>query len=143
MNIRIMGVSALAVVFGLVLSAPAAAQAGPSGSKPSTTSKSSSSGGDYQGDINGGVNYHNIAATGLASYFPAHFVLRSPRGEVLGGLLGLIWGGWLKVSALWVADAVRRHGHGGRLLAAAEAYALERGSIGDFLRGRCAAHGAG
>ena len=31
-----MGVSALAVVFGLVLSAPAAAQARPSGSKPST-----------------------------------------------------------------------------------------------------------
>jgi GNAT superfamily N-acetyltransferase len=38
-----------------------------------------------------------------------------------------------EVSALWVADAVRRHGHGGRLLAAAEAYALERGCIGVFL----------
>jgi hypothetical protein len=54
-----MGVSALALVFGLVLSAPAAAQAGPSGSKPSTPAKSSSSGGDYQGDINGGVNLVN------------------------------------------------------------------------------------
>lgn len=59
MNIRIKGVSALAVVFGLALSAPASAQAGPAGSQPSTTAASSSSGGDYQWDINGGVNLFN------------------------------------------------------------------------------------
>jgi GNAT superfamily N-acetyltransferase len=83
--------------------------------------------------INDGVDYHNIAATGFAGYFPAHFVLRSERGEVLGGSLGMIWGGWLQINTLWVADAARGHGYGGRLLAAAEAYALERGCIGAFL----------
>src|SRR2546425_11096733 len=83
--------------------------------------------------INDGVDNHNIAATGLASYFPAHFILRSERGEVLGGLLGTIWGGWLQVSTLWVADAFRGRGYGGRLLAAAEAHALGRGCIGGFL----------
>ena len=77
-----------------------------------------------------GVDNHNIAATGLAAYFPANFVLRSARGEVLGGLLGVIWGRWLQVAVLWVAEAVRGEGHGAALLAAAEAYASERGCIG-------------
>jgi GNAT superfamily N-acetyltransferase len=80
--------------------------------------------------INDGVDNYNIATTGLPAYFPANFVLRSPRGEVLGGLLGLIWGGWLQVGMLWVAEALRGRGHGAALIAAAEAYASERGCIG-------------
>jgi GNAT superfamily N-acetyltransferase len=83
--------------------------------------------------LDDGIANHNIVATGRAAYFPANFVLRSQRGEVLGGLLGLIWGGWLHVDILWVAEFVRGHGHGARLLAAAEAYALERGCSGAFL----------
>ena len=76
--------------------------------------------------LSDGVDNHNIAATGLPAYFPTNFVLRSGRGEVLGGLLGMIWSGWLQVSILWVAEAVRGRGHGGGLLAAAEQYARER-----------------
>jgi GNAT superfamily N-acetyltransferase len=52
---------------------------------------------------------------------------------VLGGLLGLIWGGWLHVAILWVADPVRGRGHGRDLLEAGESYARERGCIGVFL----------
>jgi|SRR5579872_4412889 len=80
-----------------------------------------------------GVDNFNIAVTGLPAYYPANFVLRSGRGEVLGGVLGQIWGGWLQVTFLWVAEAVRGQGHGGRLLAAAEAYARERGCMGATL----------
>jgi len=80
--------------------------------------------------INDGVDNHNIAVTGLPAYFPANFVLRSDRDEVLGGLLGMIWGGWLQVGTLWVAEALRGRGHGAALLAAAEAYARERSCIG-------------
>ena len=80
-----------------------------------------------------GVDNFNIAVTGLPAYYPTNFVLRSARGEVLGGLLGQIWGGWLQVTFLWVAEAVRGQGHAGRLLAAAEAYAKERDCIGATL----------
>jgi GNAT superfamily N-acetyltransferase len=80
-----------------------------------------------------GVDYHNIAATGHAAYYPVGLYLRDGREEVLGGLLGEIWGGSLYVSHLWVAEAARGAGHGTRLLQAAERYAIERGCQGAFL----------
>jgi GNAT superfamily N-acetyltransferase len=80
--------------------------------------------------IDDGVDLYNIAVTGLPSYFPANFVLRSERGEVLGGLLAMIWGDWLRVRTLWVSEPARGLGHGSRLLEAAEAYAKERGCRG-------------
>ena len=76
-----------------------------------------------------GVDHHYIAATGLSDYFPVNFVLRGERGDVLGGLLGQVWGSWLQVAYLWVADAARGAGHGTRLLQAAEAYARSRGAV--------------
>ncbi len=83
--------------------------------------------------INDGVNNHNIAVTGIPGYFPANFVLRSERGDVLGGLLGFIWGSWLHVGMLWVSELVRGQGHGSRLLDAAEAYARDRRCVAVFL----------
>jgi GNAT superfamily N-acetyltransferase len=80
--------------------------------------------------IDDGINDYNFAVTGMPEYFPANFVLRSERGEVLGGLLAVIWGGWLRVGTLWVSEIARRQGHGSRLLEAAEAFARERGCIG-------------
>ncbi len=77
--------------------------------------------------VNEGVDLHNVAATGLSEWYPVNFFLKSPRGEWLGGLVGSIWGGWLHVKSLWVAASVRGHGHGARLLLAAESYAVERG----------------
>ena len=77
-----------------------------------------------------GVDYYNIAATGLPDYFPVNFVLRGERGDVLGGVLGQLWGDWLQVTYLWVAEAARGAGHGARLMKDAEAYARSRGAIG-------------
>ena len=77
-----------------------------------------------------GLDMHNIAATGLPDYCPVNFVLRGGRGDVLGGVLGLLWGGWLQVTSLWVAEAARGAGHGTRLLNNAEAYARSRGAVG-------------
>ena|SRR5690349_6043699 len=73
------------------------------------------------------LDAYNLAATGCAAYYPVGFYLKSPRGEVLGGLLGQIWGGMLHVSYLWIAEPARRGGHGTRLVREAEAYAIERG----------------
>ena len=80
-----------------------------------------------------GVDSFNIAATGLPAYFPVNFVLRGERDDVLGGLLGELWGAWLHVTYLWVAEPARCQGQGTRLLAAAEAYARARGAIGATL----------
>jgi len=80
--------------------------------------------------IEEGINNHNLAVTGMPEWFPANFVLRSDGGEVLGGLLAMIWGGWLRVSTLWVSEVARRQGHGSRLLETAETYARERGCFG-------------
>ena len=87
-------------------------------------------GGDARRMILDGLNNHNVAAGGVTAYFPANFVLRSPRGEVMGGLLGGIWGGWMHVNILWVAEHLRGQGHATRLMDAAEAYAQERGCVG-------------
>ena len=39
-----------------------------------------------------GLDMHNIAATALPDYCPVNFVLRGGRGDVLGGVLGLLGG---------------------------------------------------
>ena len=80
-----------------------------------------------------GVDYHNIAATGHAANYPVGIYLRNERKEVLGGLLGEIWGGWMYVTHLWVAEPARGVGNATRLLQAAERYAIERGCHGAFL----------
>jgi ribosomal protein S18 acetylase RimI-like enzyme len=77
-----------------------------------------------------GLDLYSAAATGFDDWFPVNFVLRGARGDVLGGLLGQVWGGWLHVTYLWVAKAARRQGHGTQLLLDAEAYASTRGAVG-------------
>jgi GNAT superfamily N-acetyltransferase len=74
-----------------------------------------------------GLALHNVAATGQAAYYPISIFLRDEHEEVLGGLLGHIWGTWLFVTHLWVAECVRQRGFGTKLLLAAETYAVERG----------------
>ena len=80
-----------------------------------------------------GVDNHNIGATGEAAYYPVHCVLAAPNGEVLGGLIGQIWGKWLLISHLWVAEPARSYGYGRALMARAEQYAIERGCVGAYL----------
>ena len=53
---------------------------------------------------------------------------RSWRGRNGSKILRLNWGGWLGVRWLWVAGSWRGRGQGTRLLAAAEAMALEHGA---------------
>jgi GNAT superfamily N-acetyltransferase len=79
--------------------------------------------------INGLDNF-NIAITGEAAFYPVNFFLRDYRGEVLGGLLGHIWGKWLNIAYLWVDEVARKRGHGRALMGRAEQYAVERGCVG-------------
>ena len=68
------------------------------------------------------------ARTGSCDSHPVNFFLKSPLGEVMGGLIGYIWGGWLHINLLWVSEVLRGQGHGTRLIDAAEAMARERGA---------------
>jgi ribosomal protein S18 acetylase RimI-like enzyme len=80
-----------------------------------------------------GLDAYNVAVTGLADWEAVNFVLRGEKGQVLGGLIAPLWGGWLHVSYLWVAEAARGQGFGSQLLGEAEAYARARGAMGATL----------
>lgn len=79
------------------------------------------------------LDTYNVGITGITEYSPVNLFLRDRDDEVLGGLLGAIWGGVLFVRILWVAEALRGQGHGRRLLEAAERRAVERGCRQAFL----------
>lgn len=83
--------------------------------------------------ISASIDYHSIAATGLSNFLPVNLILRGACGDVLGGLIGQLWGHWLHVSHLWVAEAVRGVGQGTKLMQAAEHYARARGAVGATL----------
>ena len=75
-----------------------------------------------------GVDLHNVAATQLPDFYAVAFLLREPSGEVRGGLLGDVWGGWLHVTFLWVDTPLRHAGWASKLVRAAERYAVARGA---------------
>ncbi len=76
---------------------------------------------------------HNVAATGAAAFYQVRYYLRTPDGEILGGLLGDIWAGWLHISILWIAEPARGQGHARAMIRAAEDYATSRGCRGVHL----------
>jgi ribosomal protein S18 acetylase RimI-like enzyme len=82
---------------------------------------------DVRQRIELGVDLHNVAATQLPDFYVPAFTLREPGGEVRGGLIGEIWGGWMHISYLWVDAPLRRRGWARKLVRAAERYAASRG----------------
>jgi GNAT superfamily N-acetyltransferase len=80
-----------------------------------------------------GINLFNVAATGDANYSPLAIFLKDDRGAILGGALGDLWGGWLDLSSLWVAEPIRGQGYGTKLLEAAEEGAKQFGCTNVFL----------
>jgi ribosomal protein S18 acetylase RimI-like enzyme len=74
------------------------------------------------------LDIFNVGVTGLSGFYPVNFFLKSERGEILGGVLGSIWGGWLYITFLWVDEACRGKDWGTKLMDQAEAYARERGA---------------
>ncbi len=88
---------------------------------------------DTQRFITDGVDMFNVAATGMPEYAPVNVVIRGPRGDIRGGVLGFVWRGWLQVTALWVSSSLRGQGFGARLLAMAEDEAVRQGAAGAAL----------
>lgn len=90
-------------------------------------------GDDVRAHVMEGLHAFNYATTGHAASYPANFIVRGEAGDVLGGLLGYVWAGWLHVTYLWLAEPARGNGCGSRLIGEAEAYAKKRGAVGSTL----------
>jgi ribosomal protein S18 acetylase RimI-like enzyme len=73
------------------------------------------------------LDFYNVGVTGVSAYYSVNLFVKNERGEVMGGLLGSVWGGWLHITYLWVDDAVRGQRWGSKLMDQAEDYARERG----------------
>ena len=54
---------------------------------------------------------------------PLDILIRNAAGEIVGGLIASTYWGWLEVNVLWIAEGLRRLGHGRTLLRMAEAEA--------------------
>ena len=83
--------------------------------------------------IERGLRLHNTAATGIVAFYPVGVVVKNNE-TVVGGLFGNLTGGWLHVRSLWIEPACRGRGYGTELMAAAERYALAKGSVAGFVQ---------
>ena len=59
--------------------------------------------------------------------------VRDDAQNVVDGLVGATYLGWLQIQAVWIADALRGKGYGTRLMRQAEAVGRERGCPRVFL----------
>lgn len=78
--------------------------------------------------VQDGLRAFNVANIGDPGERPVHVFLRDDEGRVVGGVVGHIKWRWLYIAKLWVGDAWRGQGAGGRLMDAAEQYAREQGA---------------
>ena len=69
----------------------------------------------------------NDAHVGNDGHTPLNLVEYDADGNVIAGILGGTYWGWMYVDILWVDENYRRRGIGAKLLAAAEAEAVRRG----------------
>ena len=80
------------------------------------------------------INDHNMAATGRRDGRELGVFERDPdSGQLVAGLYGFTWGGWLEVKFVWVRADRRGSGLGRRLVEVAEAEARARGCHSVFL----------
>lgn len=80
------------------------------------------------GIIGGGVSRYNVLQTGDGDFQRLCFVLKAPDQEVVGGVLGELYWGWLHLDLLWVKEELRGRGYGHRLLTVVEDEARKRGA---------------
>jgi ribosomal protein S18 acetylase RimI-like enzyme len=79
-----------------------------------------------------GLMAFNNGVLGKSKYKSLTVTLRQGR-DIVGGLTGWTWAGWLYVELLWIGEKYRGKGFGRSLMAEAEAEARKRGVENVFL----------
>ena len=69
----------------------------------------------------------NNDCVGNDGHTPLHFVEYDKDGNVIGGILGGTYWGWMYIDILWVQEDHRKKGIGTKLLSEAEKEAIRRG----------------
>ncbi len=83
--------------------------------------------------VGGGIRDFNKAQAGSDQSTMLCFALKSPGGEVVGGLIGETVYDWLYISLMFVKDDLRGHGFGRQLMVRAEEEARKRGAKNVYL----------
>ena len=71
--------------------------------------------------------HFNTTRVGTDGHAPLNLIEYDSDGNIIAGLLGGTYWGWMYVDILWVREDHRRNGIGTRLLLEAEKEALHRG----------------
>jgi GNAT superfamily N-acetyltransferase len=73
------------------------------------------------------INAYNVAVTGIVDWYPLASFVRDEHRQIVAGINGGMWGGYLEIKNLWVREDRRGQGLGRQLLLAAEQEARARG----------------
>ena len=80
-----------------------------------------------------GLHSYNVRLAGDPQSQQLCFVLRTPKQEIVGGLIGKTYWDWLYIDLLFVKEELRGCGYGHRLLDIAENEARKRGAKNVYL----------
>jgi GNAT superfamily N-acetyltransferase len=83
--------------------------------------------------IGGGISDFNTRQAGDDHGKNLCYVLKSPEGEILGGVIGATHWDWLYVNLMWLREDLRGQGYGKELLKLAEEEARQRGANFSYL----------
>ncbi len=76
--------------------------------------------------LDDGLDEYNLRFSPM-DHQPLAVFLRDSEGQVVGGLYGGTYWGWLYIKYLWIAEEYRARGYGQRLVVIAEEEAVRRG----------------
>ena len=85
------------------------------------------------GIIGQGLSKYNIEQAGDNEFQRLCFALQTPEKEIVGGVLGEVYWGWLYVDLLWIEEELRGRGYGHRLLTRVEDEARKFGAKHAYL----------
>ncbi|MBE2223874.1 MAG: GNAT family N-acetyltransferase [Anaerolineae bacterium] len=77
--------------------------------------------------INRGLGAYNATHFGYEDGRPFNLFIRNQNGDIIGGLLGYTYWGFLAIDTFWLDESLRGQGLGEKMLAMAEQEAVQRG----------------